>query len=245
MTSVLSLGVGDAQRDPQVGVGPDLRGHDAARPLGGQDQVDAERAAALGDVDQAGDEVGQLADHRGELVDDDDQPGHRRQGRVSPRAGRRSRRCPWRPPPPAGARGDAARRPATPAPARPGGVSRSVTMPTVCGSRSQSCEGGAALVVDEHEGQGVRAVRDRERGDQRLQQLGLAGTGRARDQAVRPVAAQVDAERAVHRLTEQRLRCCDRPAPSEPRWRRASAARGRARRAAGSTTAGPSPRRRR
>ena len=59
---VLALdGVGDPQRDPQVGVGPDVGGDHAAGPLGGQDQVDAEGPAALGDVDQAGDEVGQLA----------------------------------------------------------------------------------------------------------------------------------------------------------------------------------------
>ena len=43
------------------------------RPLRGEDQVDPEAAAALGDVDDAGDEVGDLLDERGELVDDDDE----------------------------------------------------------------------------------------------------------------------------------------------------------------------------
>ena len=42
-----------------------------------QDQVHAERPAPPGDVDQAGDEVGQLGHQRGELVDDDEQPRHR------------------------------------------------------------------------------------------------------------------------------------------------------------------------
>ena len=54
-------GVGDPQGDPQVRVRADLGRDDAAGPLGGQHQVDAEGAPALGDVDQAGHEVGQLA----------------------------------------------------------------------------------------------------------------------------------------------------------------------------------------
>ena len=37
--------------------------------------MDAEAAAPLGDVDDAGDEVGDLLDERGELVDDDHQRG--------------------------------------------------------------------------------------------------------------------------------------------------------------------------
>ena len=35
--------------------------------------MDTEAAAALGDVDDAGHEVGDLLDERGELVDDDDE----------------------------------------------------------------------------------------------------------------------------------------------------------------------------
>ena len=42
-------------------------------------------------------------------------------------------------------------------------------------------EGGAALVVDEDEGQLVRPVGQRQRGDERLQQLALAGAGRPDD----------------------------------------------------------------
>ena len=70
--------VGHPERDPQVGVGADLRGHHAAGPLGRQDQVDAQRPAALGDADQALHEVGQLGGEPGELVDDQDQPRDRR-----------------------------------------------------------------------------------------------------------------------------------------------------------------------
>ena len=67
--------VGGAQADPQRAVGPDLGGDDAARALGGQHEVDAERPAPLGDGDQPGDERGQLVGQRGELVDDDHEPG--------------------------------------------------------------------------------------------------------------------------------------------------------------------------
>ena len=45
--------VGHPERDPQVGVGADLRGDHAAGPLGRQDQVDAQRPAALGDADRS------------------------------------------------------------------------------------------------------------------------------------------------------------------------------------------------
>ena len=53
--------VGHPQGDPQVGVGADLGRDHAAGPLRRQDQMDAERPAALGDADQAADEVGQFA----------------------------------------------------------------------------------------------------------------------------------------------------------------------------------------
>jgi hypothetical protein len=66
-------------------------------------------------------------------------------------------------------------------------------------------EGAAALVVDQHEGHGVRPVGDGQPGDQRLQQLGLAGAGGAGDQRVRAVAAQVQREGAVGGVTERHL----------------------------------------
>ena len=61
-------------------------------------------------------------------------------------------------------------------------------------------ERAAALVVDEDERHLIGPVGDRERGDDRLQQLGLPRPGGARDQRMRPVLPQVDAERPVIRL---------------------------------------------
>ena len=84
--------------------------------------------------------------------------------------------------------------------------SRSVTMPTVCGRSDAVLERRAALVVDQHEGHRVRPVADRQRGDERLQQLGLAGAGGAGDQRVRPVLPDVEPERAVGRLADDRRR---------------------------------------
>ena len=54
-----------------------------------------------------------------------------------------------------------------------------------------------ALVVDEHEVQRVGAVRHREAHDERLQELGLARAGRARDERVGAVARDVEGELAV------------------------------------------------
>ena len=61
------------QGDAQVGVGKDVVVDRTGRPLRREHQVDAEAAAALGDVDDAGDELGDLLGERGELVDDDHQ----------------------------------------------------------------------------------------------------------------------------------------------------------------------------
>ena len=95
----------------------------------------------------------------------------------------------------------------------------------------------AALVVDQHERHRVRPVADRERGDDRLQQLGLAGAGGAGDQAVRavllrsttnvPVADAPIGAAVVRPPARQQL--------GDPVRRRA--ARGRARRAAAARSA--------
>jgi hypothetical protein len=66
------------QADPQAGVGPDVVGHDALGSLGGKQQVDAERPAALGDPNQPGDDVRLGLGECRELVDHDDQPSQRR-----------------------------------------------------------------------------------------------------------------------------------------------------------------------
>ena len=47
-----------AQRDPKVGVGPDVVGHHAGRPLRGQHEVEAQAAAPLRDADEGRHEVG-------------------------------------------------------------------------------------------------------------------------------------------------------------------------------------------
>ena len=84
-------------------------------------------------------------------------------------------------------------------------------------------ERGAALVVDEDERHRVRTVGHRERGDQRLEEFGLAGAGSAGDQPVRAVAPQVQVERAVQgdadgrpgRAASGRPACLD---VGGPRW---------------------------
>ena len=183
-------------------------------PLGGEDQVDAERTAALGDVDQAGDEVGQLAHQGGELVDDEQQPGQRpagRRRRASACPG--SPRCPWRRPAAssvlAAAQLGAERhqRPLDQVGVEVGDHADGVRQVRALLERA------AALVVDQDEGHLVRPVGDGERGDEGLQQLGLAGAGGAGDQRVRAVADQVEGER------RRRSRCRARPGWLRPRQR--------------------------
>ena len=67
-------------------------------------------------------------------------------------------------------------------------------------------ERGAAFVVHEHEIQRLRRIRHGERRDQRLQQFRFSGARGARDQSVRPVLGDVQAERPVHRFSDQTRR---------------------------------------
>ena len=92
-------------------------------------------------------------------------------------------------------------------------------------------ERGAALEVDEDEGQPGRVVAGRETGDQRAQELALAGAGGAADQAVRAVADQVDARsrrsrrrRPASRSGSRRPSSCGSPPASSRRGRAAAAA---------------------
>lgn len=193
------------QCDPQVGVGADVRGHHAGGALGGQDQVQAEGAAALGDADQAGHEAGQVAGQGRELVDHDHQPG---QGRVAGLA-----RGPF------GVIFDVL---------GPGGGQDLLPAGQLGGQRGQGALGqvrvqvgdhpghvrqvhaagerAAALVVHQHERHLIRPVHQGQRCDQGLQQLGLPGAGGAGDQRVRAVPAQVDAERPVVARPDHRVR---------------------------------------
>ncbi|MFT3852248.1 MAG: hypothetical protein QM733_05870 [Ilumatobacteraceae bacterium] len=63
--------VRQAQRAADVRVGADVVAEDAAGALRGQQQVDAEAAAALGDADERVQERRPLGDQRGKLVDHD------------------------------------------------------------------------------------------------------------------------------------------------------------------------------
>lgn len=68
------------------------------------------------------------------------------------------------------------------------------------------------LVVHQDEGHGVRAVRDGQRGDEGLEELGFPGAGGARDQGVWPVPTQIERPRAVDRDPDR----CGGGAPARP-----------------------------
>ena len=94
----------EAQRQSQVGVGPDVIVDHARRPLRREHEVHPETPAALGDPDQRGDEVGEVDGEGRELVDHDGEARQRATRR--PPDGRRGR---WRRTVGAAARVDAAR----------------------------------------------------------------------------------------------------------------------------------------
>ena len=64
--------------------------------------------------------------------------------------------------------------------------------PDDVGKRRQRSERRAALEVDEEQVEAIGCVAQRERGEDRLQQLALAGAGRPGDHSVRTVPAQPD-----------------------------------------------------
>ena len=161
--------------------------------------MDAERASALGDVDHAVDELGDLLYERRELVDDDQQSGHRLRVRVAVEVGdvlgvvapedvlamaqlgaQRLERAADEMLVEVGDEADAVRQ------------------------LGAALEGGATLVVDEQERHPPRAVRRRERQYPRLQELALARSGRATDERVRPVHVQVERERVARAVPDHR-----------------------------------------
>ena len=206
-------GVGDPQRDAQVGIGPDLGADDPARPLRRQNQVDAERPSALRDVHQPVDEVRQLAGQGRELVDHDREAGDG--GEV------------WPP---------FAEVEVVEEVLRAGHGEQTLAMPKLGPQRLERAldqvgievghhtdrvrqvdavvESRATLVVDEHEVHLVRPVRDGQARHQSLQQLALARAGRARDESVRAVDSQVDREGTVERLADHRDRAAGRAPPA-------------------------------
>src|SRR5579859_6854149 len=60
-------------------------------------------------------------------------------------------------------------------------------------------EGRTALVIDEHEVEGLRRAAEGQRGDEGLQELALARAGGAADQHVRPLPGDVEGEQSVAR----------------------------------------------
>ena len=202
------------QGDPARCVGSDVVGHHPGRALGGQHHVDTETAAPLGDPDQRAEELGQFGGQRGELVHHDHQPGQR----LAARAG-------------SGPEGGEVLGPRGPQPLltmaelclqthqRP--LSQAVVEvgdhPGHMGHLRAAVEGGAALVVDEDEGQMVRIRRQRQPGHHRPQQLRLARTGGAPDQQMGAVGHQVEHQgsfggRADRHAQVRRAPGCD-PAP--------------------------------
>ena len=150
--------------------------------------MDAETAATLGDVDDAGDEVGHLLDEGGEFVDDDHERRRRdrrvafeqfgeilgasfEQGHASLEFGAQRHQ-----------------RPARQVGRQVGDGADGVRQPL------EHVRRRAALVVDEQEVEPLRRMARRERDDHRLQQLALAGSRCAADQGVWTVGDQVESD---------------------------------------------------
>ena len=200
-----------AERDAQVGVGADAIVDGAVGPLGGQHQVHPEAATALGHVDEGIEEAGQLRCERGELVDDDHEPGEVDRRRPAPaprlarspglspfgevgievRSARPARRRTTLPPADLGVEG-------VEGPAGEVGVEIG-HQPDGVGQVGAGIEGAAALVVDEQERDRVRSVSEGERQDQRAQELALARAGRAADEDMGAIGHQIDGERLGRR----------------------------------------------
>ena len=193
------VGVGtvvQAQRDPQVGVGADVVGDDAGRPLRGEQQVDAEAASTLRHRHECAEELGQLLGERRELVDHHHEPRERsvdgaaiarqvvdahgaQQPFASTHLGIEAHQHPFgEPVVEVGHHADGVRQPLA-------GVERR-----------------SALEVDEDHRDVVGARLCGERHHQRAQQLALARPGGAGDEPVGTVAYEVDVDDAVVRHPE-------------------------------------------
>ena len=196
-----------------------------------------EAPAALGDAHQRAYELGQLGGKGGELVDHDEQAGQRRGagGREGEVGGQvRGARGPQRPLPVAQLGLEAAQRPLAEVLVEVGHQPDGVRQPGAL------VEGGAALVVDEHEGEVVRVGGG---GQRRRPGCAAARSCRSRwcppTSACGPSADEVQHERP-------RRRCARRPPSPRGRCRRrpsaAAAPRRRGRRSAPAAAAGrPGP----
>ena len=182
------------QRHPEVGVGQDVLVDHARRALGGEDHVDAERASDGRHTDQRLQHVGIVLGQHRELVDHEQQAGHRL-GRIGGQVG------------------------VEVVDALPRGGEDLLSVAQLGLERRQGAVGkllvevadGAdrvgqpfaglerrpALEVDQDERQPGRVVPGSQAGHHRSEELALPRAGGTADQAVRTVAHQVDPEHTV------------------------------------------------
>ncbi len=199
---------GHPQGDAQVGVGPDLPGDHPRRTLGGEDEVQAEAAAAQRHVDHPVDELRYLLGERGELVDDDEQAGRRvrmalalhlekilgvglleEQLAVVQLGVQRDQRPSHLVAVEVGHEADRVRQ------------------------LDALLERGTTLVVDEQERDPLGTVHRGQPGDERLEELALAGAGRAGDEGVRTVLPDVENERCPRLHADDDPQAVPIPAP--------------------------------
>ena len=190
-----------AKRDAQIGVRADVVGDHSGRTLRRQQQVDAQTAATLGNRHERAQEVGQFLGERRELVDHHhetwqriiDHPaiareivdsGRSQEALTAPHFGIEADEYPF---------GQAV----VEVGHHPNGVRQPGT----------GIERRAALEVDQDHREMVGAGPRGERHHQRAQELALAGSRRAGDQTVGPIAHQVDVDDAVAGQPEPSDRC--------------------------------------
>ena len=162
----------DPEGDAEVRVGPDVVADGPGRALGGQHEVHAEAPAPLRHADERGHELGQVLREGGQLVDDDDEARDRHRPGPRPVGGEVGR---------AGRPQELLTAPELGVEAAQGSLGQAlVEVRDDAGDVREARTGverGAALVVDEHEGEVVGRRADREPGDERPQQLALARAG--------------------------------------------------------------------
>ena len=179
------------QADAQVDVGSDGIFDHAGRLLGGQRQVHPQAASPLGYVHQGFHKAGQFPGQQGELVDDHRQTGQGPVGSVPSQLIQVGR-------------------PRLPQPLLPPGQFRFQRtqgafpqtfvqvghQPHRVRQVGAGVESRPAFVVDQDQVEKIGAVTGGQRGDEGAQQFAFAGTGGARQQAVRPVRRQIHQQRA-------------------------------------------------
>ena len=182
-----------SQSDSEVGVGSDVLADHAAGSLGGQHKMNAQASPPLGDPHQRVDEVGQLGDKGGELVD------HHHQarewfGRIAQRSVRldRIRFKPAQKPFAIFELGiETSQRPLTEVRVEVG------DHPDGMREVTTTVERAASLVVDEDKREMVDIGRRGHRRDHRSQEFTLARPRRPTDERMGAIGNQVDQDRTV------------------------------------------------